>query len=220
MKRTTSLMRLFLAGLAILALSLILAPSQPVRAEAAPPPVPVSVTLPLTVVFQTPANGTVQLSGVPNICCVDVSIINDYTYAVSHILIGPPNSSGPFSITIPCCSDRTIQVYVQAYTSNGYADTHFFSVPTADTDIITIPVATLSNDKLQVQATSTNPNATLTAYWGSGGGTKLGKLTNNGNGNFSGQFHVNAADGVVTIKSLTHGCSEASVNRSTGWQYC
>jgi hypothetical protein len=116
--------------------------------------------------------------------------------------------------------NKTVYVNVDAYANNGHAHMHFFLVPTADTDIITIPLASLSNGILQVQATSTNPNATLTAYRGSGGGTKLGQLTNNGNGNFSGQFKESALDGVITIKSLPHDCAERSVNRPTPSQYC
>lgn len=75
-------------------------------------------------------------------------------------------------------------------------------VPSAKTDVITIPLAELPpQGDLRIEASSTNPNATLTAFFSNE--ATLSQLT------------VNAADGVVTVKGATGGCALRSVNRPT-----
>jgi hypothetical protein len=70
------------------------------------------------------------------------------------------------------------------------------------THVITITLAELSpQGDLRIEASSTNPNATLTAFFSNG--ATLGQLT------------VNAADGVVTVKGATACCALRSVNRPT-----
>lgn len=133
------------------------------------------------------------------------------------VSITAPATSATFPITT-FALNQTFLIHVSAGVSTTEAQTRFFQVPTAQTDIITIPTATLSkNGDLKVAATSDTPGVTLTAFFA---GAQVGVLHNDGGGRFSGSFRINAQDGVVVLRSNLGGCSQRSVNRPTGWQYC
>ena len=165
----------------------------------------------------TTATGTVTLNAVPN-GSVTVFLSADGQVSIPQsVTIAAPARSATFPITT-FVLNQTFLIHVSAGISTTEAQTTFYQVPTAQTDIIGIPTATLSkNGDLKVSATSDNSAVTLTAFFG---GTQLGTLRNDGGGKFSGSFKVNAQDGVVVLRSNLGGCSQRSVNRPTGWQYC
>jgi hypothetical protein len=188
-----------------------------------PPPPTTSVAVsslvvqPAKTVQGNTATGTVTLSGTPS-GSVTVFLSADGQVSIpASVTITAPATSATFPITT-FVLERTFLIHVSAGVSTTEAQTTFFQVPTAQTDIITIPTATLSkNGDLQVSATSDNAGVTVRAFFGE---TQVGVLRNNGGGKFSGSFKVNAQDGVVTLRSNLGGCSQRSVNRPTGWQYC
>jgi hypothetical protein len=172
---------------------------------------------PAKVVQGTTATGTVTLNAVPN-GSVTVLLSADGQVSIpASVTITAPARSANFPVTT-FVLERTFLIHVSAGVSTTEAQTTFYQVPTAETDIIGIPEATLSkNGDLKVSATSDNSAVTLTAYFG---GAPVGVLRNDGGGKFSGSFKVNAQDGVVVLRSDLGGCSQRSVNRPTGWQYC
>jgi hypothetical protein len=192
--------------------------------SATPPPPPATtvavssvVVQPAKVVQGTTANGTVTLNTAPN-GSVTVLLSADGQVSVpASVTITAPAKSASFPITT-FVLNQTFLIHVSAGISTTEARTTFYQVPAAQTDIIGIPTATLSrNGDLKVSATSDNSAVTLTAFFGE---TELGALRNDGGGKFSGSFKVNAQDGVVVLRSNLGGCSQRSVNRPTGWQYC
>jgi hypothetical protein len=175
------------------------------------------VVEPTKVVQGMTATGTVKLNAAPN-GSVTVSLSADGQVSVpASVTITAPATSATFPI-MTFVLDRTFLIHVSAGVSTTEAQTSFYQVPTAQTDIIGIPTATLSkNGDLRVAATSDNAAVTMTAFFGE---TKVGVLRNDGGGKFSGSFSVNAQDGVVMLRSDLGGCSQRSVNRPTGWQHC
>ena len=189
----------------------------------APPPSTTTVAVsrlvvqPAKTVQASTATGTVTLNRAPD-ASVTVLLSADGQVAIpASVTITAPATSATFPITT-FALDRTFLIHVSAGISTTEAQTTFYQVPTAQTDIISIPTATLSkNGDLKVSATSDNPGVTLAAFFGD---TQVGVLRNDGGGKFSGSFKVNAQDGVVVLRSNVGGCSQRSVNRPTGWQYC
>ncbi len=163
------------------------------------------------------ATGTVTLNRTPD-GSVTVLLAADGQVSIPpFVTITAPATSATFPITT-FVLNRTFLIHVSAGVSTTEAQTTFFQVPTAQTNIITIPTATLSqNGDLKVSATSDNASVTLTAFFAD---ARVGVLRNDGGGKFSGSFKINTRDGVVVLHSNLGGCSQRSVNRPTGWQYC
>jgi hypothetical protein len=82
----------------------------------------------------------------------------------------------------------------------------------ASIDTITISLAQYgtTNRRLQVTATSSNPNAILKVYVTSGGAL-IGTLTNNGGGNFSGTFKWSTNPLNITVRSNLGGSASTTV---------
>jgi uncharacterized protein (DUF736 family) len=78
------------------------------------------------------------------------------------------------------------------------------NVPNADSVAITRAEYTVSKRQLRVEATSTNPGATLTAYATSTGAT-IGTLTNDGSGRYRGELNLATNPGNITLKSSDGG---------------
>jgi hypothetical protein len=103
------------------------------------------------------------------------------------------------SITVGCCgSSRTDSVLVSP------------AVP-ADTVAIQRADYRTSRHQLRVQATSTNPGATLTVFVTATNQT-IGTLTGNGRGSFDGTLSFPVNPGNITVRSSAGGSASASVN--------
>ncbi len=81
---------------------------------------------------------------------------------------------------------------------------------TADTVAITLAQYRFISRKLSVQATSTSANATLTTYV-TASGKLIGTLTNNGGGNYSGQFSSSSNPRNITVRSSLGGSATKAV---------
>lgn len=178
------------------------------------------------VVGGTTAMGTIFLNGAPDACCpLTVLVSNDvfnpaFVQTPSSVTISAPSASGVFPIvTGPITFTMTVNLAVG--TSTSFASASFFLVPTAQTDIITITRADLSqNGDLTIEAQSDSLPSTMTAKITFSGTIDLGPLENAGGGRFKGSFKVPFGDGVVTVRSDLGGCAFKSVNRLTASGHC
>jgi hypothetical protein len=84
------------------------------------------------------------------------------------------------------------------------------NAPNADSVAITRAEYTVSKRQLRVEATSTDPGATLTAYVTSTGAT-IGTLTNDGSGRYRGELNLATNPANITVKSSGGG----SASRAT-----
>jgi hypothetical protein len=82
--------------------------------------------------------------------------------------------------------------------------------PAADSVSVARAEYTTSKRQLRVEATSTNPSATLTAYVTSTGAT-LGPLTNNGGGNYRAELNMATNPVNISVRSSSGGSASRAV---------
>jgi hypothetical protein len=81
---------------------------------------------------------------------------------------------------------------------------------TTDTVKVTLAEYDLAKQVLSVQATSTSGSATLQAFVTSSGAL-IGTLTNNGGGQYQGQFNLTTNPQNITVKSSLGGSGSLAV---------
>jgi hypothetical protein len=174
----------------------------------------------------TSGTGTVTLSAAaPSATVVGLSSDNGFVMPV------PPSvtvAAGQRSATFPVGPTHTVTgtftLNVFAGVNGSSATGRVYVVPTATTDILTIPRLDLSPKRtspplgeVRMQATSTNPNAVLTAVWG---GSVVATLRNEGGGRYSATFTLPTLDTDVEVRSNFGGCAVKATNRPTGSRSC
>lgn len=177
------------------------------------------------VVGGTTATGTVTLSAAAVApTTVALSSDNSFVLPVPSAVTVP---AGQRSATFPVGSlavHGTFTLNISAGVGSITATTRVYVVPTAQTDILTIPRLDLSPKRtspplgeVKIEATSTNPAAVLTAYYA---GSPVATLTNNGGGRFSATFTIPTLDTDIEVRSQTNGCAVRATNRPTGSRSC
>jgi hypothetical protein len=155
---------------------------------------------------------------------VSLSSDNGFVMPVpSSVTVAAGQRSATFPVgSIPVTGTFTLNISggVESIT----ATTRVYVVPTAQTDIITIPRLDLSPKRtspplgeVKIEATSTNASAVLTAFYA---GQPVATLTNNGGGRFSGTFQIPTLDTDIEVRSQTGGCAVRATNRPTGSRSC
>lgn len=177
------------------------------------------------VVGGTTGTGTVTLTAVAS-AATTVSLVSDNSF-VMPVPATVTVPAGQRSATFPVGSlpvRGTFTLNISAGVATISANARVYVAPSANTDIITLPTLTLNPKRtspqlgeVRVQATSTNPNATLTAYFA---GSPVATLTNNGGGRFSATFLIPALDTDIEVRSQTNGCGVRGTNRLTPSRSC
>lgn len=178
------------------------------------------------VVGGTSGVGSVTLSAA-SATPTDVALSSDNSFVMpvpSLVTVAAGQRSATFPVgSIPVTGTFTLNV--SAGVASITAASRVYVVPTAGTDIITIPRLDLSPKQttppllgeVKIEATSTNPSAVLTAYYA---GTPVATLTNNGGGRYSATFTVPTLDTDIEVRSQFGGCGVKATNRPTPSRSC
>jgi hypothetical protein len=178
---------------------------------------------PAKVAYNTTATGTVRLSRVPD-APTTVGISNDsfnspvLAITPDSVTVTPPASSASFPIQGGTGLDgRTFLVRVTGLLGGTAATGSFHLVPFANTDLIRIPLAQISQSgDIKVQATTDTASAVLTASFN---GANI-PMRNKGNGQWEGTAKVPVAGGDVVVRSNLGGCQARSPFSSGADHFC
>jgi hypothetical protein len=187
--------------------------------SSSPPPTSTRPTIaaltvsPSKIVGATTATATVTLSAAPAEPTT-VAVWNDEGWRLwtpTSVIVSPPAKSASFAVATRE-TPGTFAANVGAGLNDTLAYAKVIVVPAAQTDIITITRAEQpeGSNQLKVEASSDNPNVTLSAY-DSGGGF-VGTLRNAGSGRYRGSFTVTSRVLVVEVRSNLGGCRGHTVN--------
>jgi hypothetical protein len=183
-----------------------------------PPALTVSaLTLnPSSVVGGNSVQGTVTLSAAAPAATV-VTLASSSTRATvpASITIAAGASSGTFTIgtaSVTTSGTATISATLNGVTRSATLTINPASTPTPSTDSVSITRAEYESDKrtLRVEATSSSSNATLQVFV-SATGQLIGTLSNNGGGQYRGEFSVSTNPQNITVRSSQGGVATRSV---------
>ena len=184
-----------------------------------PPPLTVAaLTLnPSSVVGGNSVQGTVTLSAAAPAATV-VNLASNTTRATvpASITIAAGASSGTFTIgttAVTTSGTATISATLNGVTRNATLTINPASTtPPPSTDTVNITRAEYDSAKraLRVEATSTSSNATLQVFVSSTG-QLIGTLSNNGGGQYRGEFSVSTNPQNITVRSSLGGSATRSV---------
>jgi hypothetical protein len=207
---------------AVLAFGALLIPGTATGAQPGPA-VPASITLPTKIVQGQSTVGTVCLDRVPD-SPTEVFLSSDNTFlaevAPASVVISPPDQCADFTVT---SFDRgfteTINVVIGATANGDSAQWVLAIIPREGVDLIEITKADVDRNfrHLTVIATSDEPGAVLTAYFGE---TVLGVLEPKGS-RYTGRFDLNGLIvNNVTVKSDLGGCAQRAVPFGNNSTHC
>jgi hypothetical protein len=178
------------------------------------------------VVGGTSGTGTVTLSATASVATV-VGLSSDNAFVMpvpASVTVAAGQRSATFPVGPTHTVTGTFTLNVFAGVNGSSATRRVYVVPTATTDILTIPRLDLSPKstspalgEVKIQATSTNPSAVLTAVWA---GTTVATLHNDGGGRYSATFTLPTLDGDVEVHSNFGGCAVRATNRPTASRSC
>jgi hypothetical protein len=209
--------------LAAIVLGALLLPSLAVAATKGPP-VPESVTFPVTKVVQGESTtGTVCLSAVPTEP-TEVLLRTDNTFAGTvepeSIVIAPPDQCGTFTVhTSTTGFTRELHLIVSAFANGGVADAVLPIIPFEGYDLVEILKADVNRSfgRVSIVATSDEPGAVLTAF---AGGVELGQLEQKGD-RYVGRFDLDGTPiNNVEVHSSLGGCAQHAVPFGSGSTHC
>ena len=183
-----------------------------------PPALTVSaVTLnPSTVVGGNSVQGTVTLSAAaPAATVVNLASSSTRATVPASITIAAGASSGTFTIgttAVTTSGTATISATLNGVTRSATLTINPASTPNPSTDTVSITRAEYESDKriLRVEATSTSSNATLQVFVSSTG-QLIGTLSNNGGGQYRGEFSFSTNPQNITVRSSQGGVATRSV---------
>ncbi len=177
-----------------------------------------SLTLnPTSVTGGAPVQGTVTLSGAAPSGGAVVMLTSSNGAVASvppSVTVAAGATSASFGVTTSAVSTSTSVTISGTYngTTRNAVLTVAPSVTVVDTVTITLAKYGTANRRLQVTASSSNPNAILKVYVTSSGAL-IGTLTNNGGGNYSGTFKWTTNPLNITVRSNLGGSASAIVTR-------
>jgi hypothetical protein len=184
-----------------------------------PPPLTVSaLTLnPSSVVGGNSVQGTVTLSAAATAATV-VNLASNTAQATvpASITIAAGASSGTFTIgttSVTTSGTATISATLNGVTRNATLTINpAATTPPPSTDNVSITRAEYDTAKraLRVEATSTSSNATLQVFV-SATGQLIGTLSNNGGGQYRGEFSVSTNPQNITVRSNQGGSATRAV---------
>jgi hypothetical protein len=196
----------------------------PVVASAAEPgpPVPEAVTLPTKIVAGQSTVGTVCLDRVPEEP-TEVLLRSDNTFVAevpNSVIISPPDQCADFTVTtFDRGFAREISIVVSAHANGDFAQTVLAVIPFEGYDLVEIIKADVNKNfgHVTIVATSDEPNAVLTAFFGE---QELGVLTQKGD-RYVGRFDLNGQQiNHVMVHSSAGGCAQRAVPFGNSSTHC
>lgn len=187
-----------------------------------PPPPPAltvsALTLnPSSVVGGNSVQGTVTLSAsAPAATAVSLASSSAQATVPASVTIAAGASSGTFTVgtaAVTATASATISASLNGVTRSATLTINAVSAPPPpSTDTVNITRAEYESDKrvLRVEATSTSSSATLQVFVSSTG-QLLGTLSNNGGGQYRGEFSVSTNPQNITVRSSLGGVATRSV---------
>lgn len=188
-----------------------------------PPPPPPQLTVsaltlsPSAVVGGNSVQGTVTLSGAaPAATVVNLASSSTGVTVPPSITIAAGASSGTFTIAttaVTASASATISATLNGVTRSATLTINpAATTPPPSTDTVSITRAEYDSGKrtLRVEATSTSSNATLQVFV-SATGQLIGTLSNNGGGQYRGEFSVSTNPQNITVRSSLGGVATRSV---------
>jgi hypothetical protein len=210
--------RLFIALLAVAAFVL---PGAATAAEPGPP-IPESISLPTKVVAGESTVGTVCLDRVPDEP-TEVLLRSDNTFLVevpNSVVISPPDQCASFTVTTFARGfTREVNVVISAFANGEPAQAVLAVIPFAGYDLVEITKADVNKNfgHVTIVATSDEPGAVLTAYFGD---LLLGELTQKGD-RYVGRFDLNGLQiNNVEVHSSLGGCAQRAVPFGNSSTHC
>jgi hypothetical protein len=172
---------------------------------------------PANVVARSNATGTVSFTGPMNDgAVVNLSSSNPAVVQVpSSMVVSQSTASGTFPVSSGAVSAATTATITATWFGRTASTVVTVSPgPPPAADRVTIKKAEWKpgpgpNGTLRIEATSTNPNAILTVFTGTGGSPGF-DLTNNGGGKFSDQRLFQLNPGRITVRSNFGGSASAN----------
>jgi hypothetical protein len=168
---------------------------------------------PTTVTGGNSSTGTVTLTAVAQASTtVAVSSNNPAAIVPGSVLVPAGSSSASFSVSTTQVTTSTIATITASLNGTSRSATLTINPAGSGTDTVSITRAEYDTSKrnLRVEATSTNPTATLQVFVTSSG-QLIGTLTNNGGGKFSGRFTWSVNPQSITVKSNFGGQATRTV---------
>ena len=187
-----------------------------------PPPPPPALTVsglslsPSSVVGGNSVQGTVMLSAsAPAATVVSLASSSTRASVPASVTIAAGASSGTFTIgttTVTTSGTATISATLNGVTRSATLTINPASAPPPSTDTVNVTRAEYESDKrvLRVEATSTSSSATLQVFVSSTG-QLLGTMSNNGGGQYRGEFAASTNPQNITVRSSLGGVATRSV---------